>query len=187
MHPTQIACSVANIAKSHQHSICFIWSLTCHVIDQTCSFFCLRVLHCVIYLSNVPFSDCWFSVLLFNVYFSHLPYLSKVTITGFPSWEETLINSYNLWGPLSHTLSHSHTHTHTHAWPTCLYSIRIQRLIQHTRLNTHTYTHTHFTTPSCPMLFLTHKWSKQIQRHDRQTDRQTYHYPSLSISLGVWW
>lgn len=103
-----------------QHLFYLVTDMSCNWSDLL--FFCLCVLHCAIYLSNFPFSDCWFSVLLFNVYFSHLPYLSKVTITGFPSWEETLINSYNLWGPLSHTLSHSHTHTRTHDQPACIAS-----------------------------------------------------------------
>lgn len=186
MRPTQIACGVANIAKSQQHSICFIWSLTCHVIDQTCSFF-VCVFFIVLYTSlTFPFLiagfQCCYSMCISPI----SPTWARWQLQGFQA-ERRHSSTAIICGDPCHTLFLTLTHTHTHAWPTCLYSIRIQSLIQHTRLNTHTYTHTHFTTPSCPMLFLTHKWSKQIQRHDRQTDRQTYHYPSLSISLGVWW
>lgn len=75
-----------------------------------------------------PFCSTLYSVahlhtfLLFNLlhfgvmsFRSHLPYSSEVTITAFPSWEEMLIISYNLRGPLSHT----------HAWPPHLYAILI--------------------------------------------------------------
>lgn len=125
-----------------------------------------------------PFLDCGFSLWLPNAYLSPLPYLSKVTITGFPSWEETLINIYNLWGPLSHTHSHTLAHIHTTIQLVCN---------SHTkpyRDRAHKHTRTHFTTPTCPLLFLTH--DRRASKSRGMTDRQTHRRIIIRASPSGW-
>ena len=132
------------------------------------------------------FFDCGFSLWLPNAYLSPLPYLSKVTITGFPSWEETLINIYNLWGPLSHTLAHTHTHTHTTIQPVCHSHTKPyrDRVHKHTHTHTHTHTRAHFTTPTCPLLFLTH--DRRASKSRGMTDRQTHRRIIIRASPSGW-
>ncbi len=156
-----------------------------HIINLSAKYFfhpllLLRLLHLVAHLATFPFSLIAGFQCGYPMHISPLsPTWARWQLQGFQAERRRSSTSIICGDPC-------HKHTRAHDPPACTLSTYKARYRTHTHTHTHTHTykHTLYYPRMSPAVPHSREQSKQIQRHDRQTDSQTYHYLSFSIRVG---